>query len=288
MSRFNNTLRYLILPVIMMCAVFNSQGGSALTVDDSCKKVETIFARGSGATLEGGEATRFWQELNRRLTSSLTPHHYELGMEKYGGYQYPAVDVGNFWNGNALGAITSAGQNYDYGNSVRAGVLELQSYISQRYEKCKSFGTFYILGGHSQGAQVIGQALQGIMPDVTKRIIFAAFFGDPKLYLPEGEGGDRSPACRGIYTSPYRKGVIDCKLHSGRLQARKPYLSEDMKYKSGLWCHTNDFVCGTSSNPWAPGMAPTRILVLLLTKQPRNQPKDYARHSWRHLRTIHH
>ncbi|MFZ2545292.1 MAG: cutinase family protein [Candidatus Saccharimonadales bacterium] len=89
---------------------------------------------------------------------------------------------------NAIGAVFSGGQSFAYGDSVKQGVGELKSYLAQRYNKCKSTGTQYILGGYSQGAQVVGQALPDIAREIRDNIVFAGFFGDPKLHYPEGFG----------------------------------------------------------------------------------------------------
>lgn len=49
--------------------------------------------------------------------------------------------------------------------------------------------------------------------------------------------------------SPWRKITISnpqgstCFHSSGWLQARKPYLPDDMRDKTGLWCYKNDFIC---------------------------------------------
>lgn len=255
MSLFSLSVGLSILVIAGLSLVY-PHTAQALLVEDECTKAEVIFARGSGQRVEqeNREAIRFFDQVTLRIApSQIVPHKYELGKEVYGGHQYPAENVTNLGNWNALGAFASAGYANDYGNSVNQGVSELYNYVTQRYNKCKSSGTLFILGGVSQGAQVIGQTLPKFSEEVRDRIIFTGLFGDPKLYLPEGDGWLNPPACQGKNFSLYRRTIGDCHLHSGRLGARIPYLPIDMHTKTGLWCYDRDFVCGTSLNPQDPG-----------------------------------
>jgi len=224
----------------------------AASVDQSCARIEIVFARGSGdGPAQDEETGRYIDQIKNRIKGSqLSVHEYAVGTESYGGNQYPHIDAGNVWNGNALGALVTAGYGNDYGKSVSSGVNELNTYLIQRYNKCKSNGSYYILGGYSQGAQVIGQALHNTPKEIRDRIIYVGLFGDPKLYYPEGDYFFTPPACRGV-RSVYRRGpIVDCLQYQGSLGPRKPYLADDMKSKTGLWCYKDDFVCGTSSFPW--------------------------------------
>lgn len=225
----------------------------ALTVNESCAKVETIFARGSGQKVSDSEAdaARYFNQIIFRINDESIPHNdYELGTEMYGGYQYPAIKVDNWSFLNGLGASLSAGYHFSYGDSVKKGVGELQSYIKQRYSKCEKSNTRYILGGTSQGAQVIGQALAGIERGIRDDIVFVGLFGDPKLHYPEGEGWN-PPACRGKDLSLWRRAASNCDLDNGSLTSRRPYLPEDMKVKTGLWCYARDEVCDPGQIPAA-------------------------------------
>lgn len=248
------------LKALILCATFLlstlfalalAQNTSALAVDASCTNLEYIFARGSGdGSPRDSEAERFFSQLDRRVNSSATTsHEYALGAERYGGHQYPHVNVSDLGNRNALGAVASAGYGNDYGKSVNAGVGELYNYISQRHAKCGGFGTRYVLGGYSQGAQVIGQTLPKFSEELRNRIVFSALFGDPKLHLPEGEG-IYPAACRGKDFSAWRRIIGDCHADGGSLKPRKPYLPTDLHNKTGLWCLAQDFVCGTSKLPY--------------------------------------
>lgn len=155
-------------------------------------------------------------------TGSVSVSHYELGSsgDTYGGATYNAVGVANVFNGNAIGAAVSGGEGHDYGRSVDVGVSELVAYLVDRTSRCTS--TRFVVGGYSQGAQVITEALAKLAadhPSALTRLDFAAMFGDPKLYLPEGEGF-WPPACKGQDISPWRRPLPGCLTDNGSLGGR--------------------------------------------------------------------
>jgi hypothetical protein len=93
----------------------------------------------------------------------------------------------------------------------------------------------------------MGDAIQSMPRIIRDRVAFVALFGDPKLYLPEGEGFN-PPACQDENLSSWRRLVEDCHTDNGALGARKPYIPQDMEGKVGLWCLDDDFICGSSKN----------------------------------------
>lgn len=240
-------LIYIVSAVTVIASVLVFDAGvMAKKVDDECMLVTAIFVRGSGQELNAKEAQTFRRQLQNRVGKDKL-NFYELGSESYGGNQYPAVDVSNVWNGNAIGAKISGGMGNTYGKSVKEGVAELRAYPDARHRKCPN--EFFILGGISQGAQVVGQALPNISSGVKNKIVFNMLFGDPKLYLPEGEG-IFPPACRNEKLSAYRREIANCHVDNGALGARKPFLPSEDNSKTGLWCLANDYVCGSSKFVW--------------------------------------
>lgn len=249
----------LILAVILLGCIFmfpSKASASTPTLDEVCADVETIFARGSGQQIndKDREAARFFAQIDHRIRPAMLRHQpYELGSEKYDNFSYPAVKINEEQLIVGVGATLTAGGYYTYKNSVDQGVGELKSYLKQRYAKCKDHHTLYILGGVSQGAQVIGQALPGLSTEIRDSIVYVGLFGDPKLHYPEGEG-IVPIGCFG-YASPWRKTIINalrgtsCFHDNGWLQSRKPYLPDDMKYKTGLWCYKDDFICNPTAFP---------------------------------------
>ncbi len=240
-------LIYVVSLVTIIASVFVFDARvMAKKVDDKCTLVTAIFARGSGQGFNAKESLTFRTQLESRVDKKQL-NFYELGSESYGGNQYPAVDVSNVWNGNAIGAKISGGMGNTYGKSVKEGVAELRTYLDIRHRKCPN--EFFILGGVSQGAQVVGQALPSISSGVKDKIVFNMLFGDPKLYLPEGEG-IFPPACRNEKLSAYRREIANCHVDNGALGARKPFLPSEDNSKTGLWCLANDYVCGSSKFVW--------------------------------------
>lgn len=220
-----------------------------------------MFARGSGQDLFANENRVFREQMESRFEKGGDSFgYYQVGSEKVDGHQYPAVPVNGSLDAvkNAAGAKFSSGQGNDYGKSVDQGVDELGSILKKRMESCPS--TVFILGGYSQGAQVIGETyIEKLDATQRSRVVFNALFGDPKLYLPEGEshwhkaGGELFPsyyakACRGADLSEWRREVPNCNTDNGSLGARKPYLPASFTSTTGLWCANQDFVCGSSKN----------------------------------------
>lgn len=204
----------------------------------SCDDINFIFARGSGQSLNAAEYQAFKDNILSALNSSglnLKTNFYELGSATYGNARYPAIDAGGL---TALGAKVSAGKGFAFGKSVEQGEIELKSYIAEIMSTCKN--TKFVLGGYSQGAMVVTNSIPYLDPN---RIIYAATFGDPYLYLPEGKG-IIPDACRGKNFSDYREFAPNCRTHEGILGAKDPYEPSDFLGKIGLWCNDNDFMCG--------------------------------------------
>lgn len=224
--------------------------GATAATAVSCPDVQAVWARGSGQSLGGAEYVRFQDQLDARVDDSVDLDLYELGSDTVDGSSYPAVPVAPDagWDSitNAIGAKFGSGRSFEYGDSVEEGVAELTAFLAER-DGCT--GTQLVLAGYSQGAQVVGQAYAAL-PDATKdRVVFNALFGDPKLYLPEGEG-PWAPACKGQELSAWRRTVPDCNTDNGSLGARKPYLPSGYDDRTGLWCADDDFVCGSDKRAW--------------------------------------
>jgi hypothetical protein len=210
-----------------------------------CGDVTVVFARGSGQDLGGREAPVFFDSVDNRLGVDVRVTRYELGTESHGGARYPAVggwrdllEAEASWTGFLGG---------QYRASVAAGVTELTDYLTKRADACP--GEIFVVGGYSQGAQVAGEALFELNSATRDHIAFVALFSDPRLYLPEGRG-PFPPACRGE-ESPWRRGSVSCWTDSGILEARKPYLPEDIADRAGSWCDRNDGICDGNPADWA-------------------------------------
>lgn len=228
-------LRSLIL-CFMVFGTFvgiNSTKTNAV-ISDSCRDIKIIFARGSGAERY---TNTDYQAFRDTLYSKLENTNLALDFEDL---DYPAVGVGGWDFMNAVGAFISSGESYAFGDSISQGVENLIRTVNTT--ECKN--TKFILGGYSQGAIVVAKALKDIDAD---KIIYAATFGDPKLYLPEGKG-DNPPACSREYLSNYRVYVPDCHANEGLLGGLKPYQYSVYKNKLGTWCNKEDIMCSSHTS----------------------------------------
>ena len=211
----------------------------------SCDDVKIIFARGSGESLQDVSESAWREELTAKLQkSTLSYEFYELGSQAQAGFKYPAVSVSGSADGYLMliGAVVSAGESYNFGASVIDGSNELKTYIDSISKQCPN--TKFVLGGYSQGAMVISRTLPVLD---SESVIYAATFGDPKLYLPEGFGLP-SAACLGQQYSSYRVYVPDCQAYMGVLGGYQPYEPDGYSGKLGTWCNQSDIMC---SSKWS-------------------------------------
>lgn len=206
-----------------------SASGKNLATASECPDLKIIFARGSSSErwVDKNYQT-FKNELTEKL--ELTNLNYE-----FEDLDYPAIGVGNPLT--LINTFVSGGEAYEFGASVAVGVKNLIAETTSG--ACKN--TKYVLGGYSQGAMVVSKAINYIKPE---KIIYAATFGDPKIYLPEGEGLVPA-ACKGENLSNYRIYVPDCRVYKGMLGGYVPYQPEGYKDRLGTWCNKNDIFCST-------------------------------------------
>lgn len=243
----------LTLGLLSLASTANAKINSNLTdVTGGCQDLYLVFARGSGEALSG-PSEQAWREA---LTKVLRPRainyeFYELGSQKWGGFQYPAVAVSDSLEGyiNMAGAVIGAGESYEFGRSVVAGSGELAGYINAKSQACPN--AKFILGGYSQGAMAIMPVVGRLPAD---KILYVATFGDPKLYLPEGEPKasllyDGFPdACYGRNLSNYRIYAPNCFDYEGILGSNRPYQTQEYIDKIGIWCHNSDIMCSSGSS----------------------------------------
>ena len=241
--------RFGLLLLGVVCGLpFLTPGQAAAT---SCADVYFVFARGSGSPLAASDYQAWQSALQREVVSRLPKlrfAHYELGAQNQSGYQYPAVAVG-FDSAEAalvtLGAVVDAGGTGSFQQSINQGVGELQALVTGVAQSCPN--AKFILGGYSQGGMVISQALEVLPQD---KILYAATFGDPQLYLPEGAPRwlERPLACSGQNLSTYRANVPDCTTYQGILGGKQPYVNGNFTQRTGAWCYQDDFMCGSRLN----------------------------------------
>lgn len=242
-------IKYLLLAGLVILGEL-SVGGENAVATTRCDDVKVIFARGSGESLGDVSMTEWQKQLQYQLGNAKTLKYsfYELGSHAQDGpngtAQYPATAVAGSVEGvmNLVGAAVSGGDAFRFGKSVDAGMRELKNYIATTSARCPA--TKFVLGGYSQGAMVVSQSLPAL---AANKILYAATFGDPKLYLPEGKGLFPA-ACAGQELSEYRRDVADCRAYEGVLGSQQPYQPKDWVGKVGIWCNKSDVMC---SSKWS-------------------------------------
>ena len=208
----------------------------------ACSDLEFIFARGSKAGEINSTDTEAWRKSfeDQPLLKNLKINFYNLGEGNYNGASYPAAEIG-FSNLGAIATTLNAIIPWEifsgFNRSVSIGVTELLGRIETVSKSCPN--TKFVLGGYSQGAMVLGRAFEKLD---SEKIIFAATFGDPNLYLPEGEGIN-PPACRNESFSNYRIYAPNCHTNEGLLGKRNPYETKNLTGKVGLFCNSHDVMC---------------------------------------------
>ena len=249
-----------------------------------CSDLTVVFARGSDQELatnagHGGMAQAFFDQVETRLPG-YSINKYELGTRAHGGYRYRAVGISavlDLYRTNLIRLIVSliwrisrqdashppSGSDLleidglgalEYRNSVIEGVGELTAYLEDRATECPD--EVLLVGGFSQGAQVIRRSLFLLGRATRDRIAHVALFSDPTLHLPEGESTESIESCRrGIAEtmSPWRRGTVRCSTSNGllnldgltflRIGPHTPYVPADIESRVGSWCERTDGVC---------------------------------------------
>lgn len=287
----------LSLLVLAAALVLDTGSAGAHSTVPPCSDLTLLFARGSDEHLTHrsptqGETRSYLDQLESRL-GGYAVNRYELGSETHGGHRYRAFGVATLFGASrsslarivnsaisrVLSAIWSgrpfrlrtilddmerdlarAMESLDlsaYDDSVAEGTGEMIAYLEDRSANCPD--EVFAIGGYSQGAHVVGQALFGLAAETRERIAHVALFADPKLYLPEGESAGSVERCerqgRGA-VSVWRRGDVACSTTGGILnqggltvvdgRRRDPYLPSDIASRSGSWCDRRDGVCNGS------------------------------------------
>jgi hypothetical protein len=243
-SRFRTIM--LCVATLLSSLVFVVLGpASPAQADPDCMTnggVYVVFVRGSGEHFSDQRANQFYWNL--------------IGSKDHPGRLYGKVPTAWAEIGNLDGRASSDNNADDpaeypavgwadwgiptgmdgYYRSVWTGVSELATHLNDRARRCPQESI--VVGGYSQGAEVMGYALQSVSDYTLSHIGYAAFYGDP-----------RSSACDRITRVPWSRGNANCAL--GSLGARMPYIPNSMIGRVGSWCDSRDGVC-TGNTTYLP------------------------------------
>lgn len=188
---------------------------------DACTDFEFIGGRGSGQSSDsdrlgmGKELFKAFGEIEDAVADAgLTITGY--------GVNYPAVSVfGGDDTINGLRKALHLGGAYD--ESVAKGTQDVIDRVTERHSECPSMR--FIVGGYSQGAHAVGNAIQQLPGSTTRSIVASLYFGDPLFNGEDGEAG---------------RGGFDPN-HNGAFGAR-PFWGLSSPVFS--YCHNGDPICG--------------------------------------------
>jgi hypothetical protein len=258
--------------VFASCFLAAALGASGLTslgptdtahADPACVNggIYMVFARGSGEHLNDLRAHQFYwsmQEAIHAANPSMPIAWSELGNEDgdigvnmaddpaYRGQPKPQQNDSNEYPATgSLGAAIST----IYSGSVTKGSNELVTHLDDRVARCP--GESIVLGGYSQGADVVGWTLQRseLNPTVLNHIGFVALYGDPKF--DPGPLADRQNNVnfdkdwwwvRGRGDG-YHWASYGFKSDTGYYGTRDTYVFDKFKGRFGSWCAIDDGIC---------------------------------------------
>ena len=204
--------------------------------DSNCYDIEVVFARGSGGEYEN---TREYFELKKTADQIFADFNRTA---RFTDLDYPATDVSAPIQ--LIRAFVSAGRGYEFGRGVRQGVDGLRLHYRNIHRQCPD--TKWVLIGYSQGAMVMADVVKYFQPESVAHVMM---FGDPETYLPEGAGLFPDACMRRNY-STWRRYVPECRTYKGVFGGRDPYEPAELKYRYSLWCNEDDYICGSSRNPF--------------------------------------
>ena len=264
------TSAWLIVTATMGIAIATPAADAGHT--QPCADVTLVWARGSGSELGEYEYRQYVDGISENIDASF--NIYELGTHSHNDKKYRALGVGEW----LAGLFSGEPSLQVYTESMLEGADELDFYLDARAKKCPN--EVLALGGFSQGANVIGKALNArIGRDIRDRIAHVALFGDPILSLPSADisvkvgewprigwgrfgvgGGDRTKPAACLkppkYIEPWRRGSPPCQSGVGILRAAKAadtglvflaidddYLPDDIEDRVGSWCDAKDRLC---------------------------------------------
>lgn len=271
-------------PFLLVLTLLSAAGLTVLTpaspahADPDCASVYAVFARGTGEHFNDLQAHDFYWYMKWAVEgtaasdgSHLTFAWSELGNED-GGVPVDMTTGPNYENQPkpgpdapdeypATGAMVSLDppQVVLYDKSVTIGANELVTHLNNRVAKCPQESI--VLGGYSQGADVVGWVLQrsDLSQTVRNHVGFVALYGDPKFdpgALSQREQWQRPWWVRGDdpgfrFTST--TGVVV--PNNGAMFPRQPYVSSQFQGRFGSWCAYQDGICtgAASDHPWDLG-----------------------------------
>ncbi len=255
---------FLLVLLALLSVPFIKAGATEVSNQaDSCTDVLLVFARGSGdnndekylnqpfSKLFGDKEKvpgAFFQKFQQLLDQNY-PHttykaqsiHNFPGKYNQRGYPAPGIFGPTTFFNNGINADVAWWPWGDYQDSIKDGQEEIIGYIKDEISRCPDQEV--VLGGYSQGAEIVGNSLFKLTENERKNIAGVALFGDPKYIGAETSWKpweDPKPY-------PWKRGTAGGRKR-GIAEARQPYAPDDMKYKTLSWCFDDDPICTDASS----------------------------------------
>lgn len=248
----------LIALALLLVPFVKAKAAEVSNQTDSCTDVLLVFARGSGDnnnakylnqpfSKQFGDVEKvagaFFQNFQTLIEGNY-PHvtykahsvHDFVGKYNYRGYPAPSVFGKQFIANNGANAEASWWPVGDYQNSIKDGKEEVVGFVRDEINKCPDQKV--VMGGYSQGAQVMGEAVWNFTPEEREQIKSVVLFGDPK-YI--GAKTSWKP-WEDPQPYPWKRGTASIKKH-GIAEAREPYVPDDIKFRTQSWCYDDDPIC---------------------------------------------
>lgn len=231
----------------------------------SCSDIKIIFARGSS---ENPNALfldfPFGDDFKDQETiagSFFQTFKYYLDRD-YPKVNYDAVSVHNFpdlYSSNGYPAVGIFGPKTinnifqselywwpmgEYRESVTNGIEEVSGYLKGQIKDCPD--QLLVVGGYSQGAHVMGDALFKLSAEEQGKVHSVALFGDPKYIGSDVTNSTPIDYLKNKNSKPnakrWKRGTASL-IDRGILDSRIPYLPEALENRTLSWCFNDDFIC---------------------------------------------
>lgn len=193
--------------------------GPSIAAAPGCQQVLSIFARGSGQSLDEDEATEFASIVGENIADDVRFASLEAGdfddNNSVDSGAYPANDKNNWFGPTSFFDPSSDLIVGQYDASRQTGTDELVKFLNGRVASCP--GEAYVLGGYSQGADAVGAALPKLSSAARAAIGYVALFGDPE-FNPFGS---------------WARGDFPWYTAGGVFGPRIPYIPGDLKGRVG-------------------------------------------------------
>ncbi len=219
-----------------------------------------IYDRGDDFAATEKESAKYFTGIGNRilreyptLTMQFVSLHDFAG--KYNDYGFRAVPAFGsaaqaFVSKNAIDArfgyssLIGESTYGDYRQSIQDGAEELAGYLQDEMTRCPS--QYNVVGGFSQGAQVVGDAMALMhtrgQDQMLSRLGHVDLFGDPKFNGFQLNTSRLNPAQ--LHTTyPWVRGSANVN-EVGSLGPRQPYIPDILTAQTTSWCDFNDIVCG--------------------------------------------